>query len=142
MEQCAPLTSYAVPLQCPAVIFPNTVLWVSTFSTFCLRGRLLHLSREPLGDLGVKNVVYLVRARIENAQQIAKQIKASNRCSALSQEVFSLSSGSPSSLSQAPHDSVHMIARYPNAGATPTLDFLLWQQASSAPLPRHVSHAT
>ena len=41
--------------------------------------RLLHLGREPLGELGVRNVVYLVRARIENAQQIAEQIKASNR---------------------------------------------------------------
>ena len=31
----------------------------------------------------MRNVVYLVRARIENAQQIAEQIKASNRSTPL-----------------------------------------------------------
>lgn len=41
--------------------------------------RLLHLSSDALGDLGVRNVVYLVRARVENAQQIAEQIKATNK---------------------------------------------------------------
>ncbi|KAK9915301.1 hypothetical protein WJX75_007269 [Coccomyxa subellipsoidea] len=41
--------------------------------------QLLHLSTEPLGDLGVRNVIYLVRASIENAKQIAEQIKETNR---------------------------------------------------------------
>ena len=41
--------------------------------------RLLHLSPDALGDIGVRNVVYLVRARVENAQQIAQQIKATHR---------------------------------------------------------------
>lgn len=41
--------------------------------------RLLHLSSDELGDLGVRNVVYLVRARVENAQQIAEQIKATHK---------------------------------------------------------------
>ena len=45
---------------------------------FC-GNRLLHLSTEPLGDLGVRNVIYLVRASIENAKQIAEQIKETNR---------------------------------------------------------------
>ena len=45
-------------------------------------GRLLHLSSEPLGDLGVRNVIYLVRASIENAQHIAQQIKETNRSAA------------------------------------------------------------
>jgi len=41
--------------------------------------RLLHLSSDEFGDLGVRNVVYLVRARVENAQQIAEQIKATHK---------------------------------------------------------------
>jgi hypothetical protein len=41
--------------------------------------RLLYLSSDALGDLGVRNVIYLVRANAENAQQIAEQIKATNR---------------------------------------------------------------
>ncbi|BDA43254.1 Vacuolar protein sorting-associated protein 33A [Coccomyxa sp. Obi] len=41
--------------------------------------QLLHLSCEPLGDLGVRNVIYLVRASIDNAQHIAQQIKDTNR---------------------------------------------------------------
>ena len=41
--------------------------------------RLLHLSSDALGDLGVRNVVYLVRARVENAQQISEQIKATHK---------------------------------------------------------------
>ena len=42
--------------------------------------RLLHLGEAPLGDPGVRNVVYLARCRIENAQLIARQVKAANQC--------------------------------------------------------------
>ncbi|KAK9844079.1 hypothetical protein WJX81_004070 [Elliptochloris bilobata] len=41
--------------------------------------QLLHLGTAPLGDLGVRNVVYLARCRIENAQLIARQVKAANQ---------------------------------------------------------------
>ncbi|KAK9830347.1 hypothetical protein WJX72_011177 [[Myrmecia] bisecta] len=41
--------------------------------------QLLHLGSEPFGDLGCRSVIYLVRSRIENAQLIAQQVKASNR---------------------------------------------------------------
>ncbi len=44
------------------------------------RRRLLHLEPGALGDLGVRNVVYLARSRIENAQLIARQVKATNQC--------------------------------------------------------------
>jgi len=43
-------------------------------------GRLLHLEPGALGDLGVRNVVYLARSRIENAQLIARQVKATTQC--------------------------------------------------------------
>ena len=41
--------------------------------------RLLHLSAQPLGTVALRNIVYLVRADIANAQQIAAQVKALNR---------------------------------------------------------------
>ena len=41
--------------------------------------RLLHLSAQPLGNIPVRNVVYLVRAEVANAQQIAAQVKHLNR---------------------------------------------------------------
>ena len=45
-----------------------------------MQRRLLHLGEAPLGDPGVRNVVYLARCRIENAQLIARQVKAANQC--------------------------------------------------------------
>jgi hypothetical protein len=42
--------------------------------------RLLHLGPEPLGEVAARSVVYLVRARIGNAQLIAQHVKQSNRC--------------------------------------------------------------
>ncbi len=49
-------------------------------SAWNIAPRLLHLGEEALGELGVRNVVYLARSRIENAQLIARQVKAANQC--------------------------------------------------------------
>ena len=49
-------------------------------SAWNIAPRLLHLGEEALGELGVRNVVYLARSRIENAQLIARQVKATNQC--------------------------------------------------------------
>lgn len=48
-----------------------------------MKRRLLHLGEAPLGDPGVRNVVYLARCRVENAQLIARQVKAANQCAPL-----------------------------------------------------------
>lgn len=41
--------------------------------------RLLHLEAGGLGEVGVRSVVYFVRATIANAQLIADQVKDLNR---------------------------------------------------------------
>lgn len=46
-----------------------------------LRRRLLHLEQQGLGEVGVRSVIYFVRASVANAQLIADQVKELNRCS-------------------------------------------------------------
>lgn len=41
--------------------------------------RLLYLQEEPLKGVDVRSVIYLVRSRIDMAQQIAQQIKQTNK---------------------------------------------------------------
>ena len=41
--------------------------------------RLLYLQDEPLQGIDVRSVIYLVRARIENAQLIAQQIRQTSK---------------------------------------------------------------
>ena len=44
-----------------------------------LVARLLHLGSELLGDVPVRNIIYLARSEIQNAQNIAQHIKHSTR---------------------------------------------------------------
>ena len=45
-----------------------------------LGARLLHLGADPLGDVPARNIIYLARSEIQNAQYIAQHIKASTKC--------------------------------------------------------------
>lgn len=47
-----------------------------TFNPHC---RLLHLEKQGLGEVGVRSVIYFVRASVANAQLIADQVKELNR---------------------------------------------------------------
>lgn len=45
----------------------------------CGESRLLHLGADPLGDVPARNIIYLARSEIQNAQYIAQHIKTSTK---------------------------------------------------------------